>query len=131
MSDRFDKRNGRVVTRTRTLAQFFLMTRLTGGNKWDGNKMVDDKLAREEAQRAANYEAIKSSVKADVGDDIYAEAARPVPSQAARVEGSGRRDATNRRGRSCGDGTGSRDELALQRGSHRWSIIYSFSFTVC
>ena len=48
--------------------------------------MVDDKLAREEAQRAANYEAIKSNVKADVGDDIYAEAARPVPSQAARVE---------------------------------------------
>jgi hypothetical protein len=49
-------------------------------------EMVDDKLEREEAQRAANYEAIKSSVKADVGDDIYAEAARPVPSQAARVE---------------------------------------------
>src|SRR6476469_5708560 len=49
-------------------------------------EMVDDKLEREEAQRAANYEAIKSSVKADVGDDIYAEAARPVPSHAARVE---------------------------------------------
>lgn len=48
--------------------------------------MVDDKLAREEAQRAANYEAIKSSVKADVGSDIYAEAARPVPNQAARIE---------------------------------------------
>jgi uncharacterized protein YggT (Ycf19 family) len=48
--------------------------------------MVDDKLARDEAQRAANYEAIKSSVKAEVGDDIYAEAARPVPSQSARVE---------------------------------------------
>lgn len=48
--------------------------------------MVDDKLAREEAQRAANYEAIKSNVKAEVGDDIYAEAARPVPSQARRVE---------------------------------------------
>ena len=48
--------------------------------------MVDDKLAREEAQRAANYEAIKSNVKADVGDDIYAEAVRPAPSQAHRVE---------------------------------------------
>ena len=48
--------------------------------------MVDDKLAREEAQRAANYEAIKSNVKAGVSEDIYAEAARPVPSQAARVE---------------------------------------------
>ena len=48
--------------------------------------MVDDKLAREEAQRAANYEAMKSSVKADVGGDIYVEAARPTSSQAARVE---------------------------------------------
>lgn len=48
--------------------------------------MVDDKLAREEAERAANYEAIKSNVKAEVGSDIYTEAARPTPSQAARVE---------------------------------------------
>ena len=48
--------------------------------------MVDDKLAREEAQRAANYEAIKSNVKADVGGDIYAEAARTPASQAERVE---------------------------------------------
>lgn len=48
--------------------------------------MVDDKLEREELQRAANYEAIKSNVKADVGNDIYAEAARPSGSQAARVE---------------------------------------------
>lgn len=49
-------------------------------------KMIDDKLEREEAQRAANYEAIKSNVKADVGGEIHAEAARPTPSQAARVE---------------------------------------------
>jgi uncharacterized protein YggT (Ycf19 family) len=48
--------------------------------------MVDDKLAAEEAQRAADYEAIKSNVKADVAADIYAEAARPVPTQSARVE---------------------------------------------
>lgn len=48
--------------------------------------MVDDKLAREEAQRAANYEAIKSNIKADIGSEINAEAARPAPSQAARVE---------------------------------------------
>jgi len=48
--------------------------------------MVDDKLALDEAQRAANYEAIKSNVKAEVASDIYAEAAHPAPSQAARVE---------------------------------------------
>src|SRR5688500_14140454 len=49
-------------------------------------KMVDDKLAREEAQRAANYEAIKSNVKSDVGGDIAVEAARVPPAQAARIE---------------------------------------------
>lgn len=49
-------------------------------------KMVDDKLQREEAQRAANYEAIKTNVKADVGGEIYAEAARTPVSQAERVE---------------------------------------------
>lgn len=48
--------------------------------------MVDDKLAREEAQRAANYEAIKSEVKAEVGGEILNEADRPAPSQAREVE---------------------------------------------
>lgn len=48
--------------------------------------MVDDKLARDEAQRAANFEAIKSRVKADVGGEIAAEADRPTPNQAHHVE---------------------------------------------
>ena len=48
--------------------------------------MVDDKLEREEAQRTANYEAIKSNVKTEVGEDIYAQAAVPHRSQAERVE---------------------------------------------
>jgi hypothetical protein len=48
--------------------------------------MVDDKLAVEEAQRSANYEAIKSDVKADVGGEIVADANRPTVSQAERVE---------------------------------------------
>ncbi len=39
--------------------------------------MVDDKLAQDEAQRAGNYEAIKSDVKAEVGGEIAAEAQRP------------------------------------------------------
>jgi YGGT family. len=37
--------------------------------------MTDDKLAIDEAQRAANYEAIKSSVKADVGNEVATKAA--------------------------------------------------------
>lgn len=48
--------------------------------------MVDDKLAREEAQRAANYEAIKSDVKADVGGEIAAEAHTATQGEAVQVE---------------------------------------------
>ena len=48
--------------------------------------MTDNKLELDEAQRAANYEAIKSNVEADVGGDIAAEAARATPAQAAEIE---------------------------------------------
>ena len=49
--------------------------------------MIDDKLAREEAQRAANYEAIKTGVKAEVGGEIAAEAERPTINEAERIDG--------------------------------------------
>jgi uncharacterized protein YggT (Ycf19 family) len=39
--------------------------------------MIDDKLAKDEAQRADAYEAIKSDVKAEVGGEIAAEARQP------------------------------------------------------
>jgi hypothetical protein len=48
--------------------------------------MVDDKLAREEAQRNANYEAVKSNVEAEVNSEIAAEANRRTVSQAHEVE---------------------------------------------
>ena len=48
--------------------------------------MVDDKLARDEAQRSANYEAVKSDVKAEVGGEIAAEAQAPSESQAGHIE---------------------------------------------
>ena len=38
--------------------------------------MTDDKLAIEEAQRTANYEAVKSNVEGRVGAEIAAEANR-------------------------------------------------------
>lgn len=47
--------------------------------------MVDDKLAREEAQRNANYEAIKSDAKANVRRDIQNKAQRSAI-QAEQVE---------------------------------------------
>ncbi|MEP7074706.1 MAG: YggT family protein [Acidobacteriota bacterium] len=48
--------------------------------------MVDDKLLRDEAERAANYEAIKSNVKSEVGGEIVAGADRPTVAQAEYVE---------------------------------------------
>jgi uncharacterized protein YggT (Ycf19 family) len=48
--------------------------------------MTDNKLEMEEAQRAANYEAIKSNVKTDVGGEIAAEAHHLNHSQAAEVD---------------------------------------------
>ena len=47
--------------------------------------MTDDKLALDEAQRAANYEAIKSSVKADVGNEVAAKATVQARSDAVRT----------------------------------------------
>ncbi len=48
--------------------------------------MVDDKLAQDEAQRAANYEAIKSDVKAEVGGEIAADAQRPTLKQSDQID---------------------------------------------
>lgn len=48
--------------------------------------MVDDKLLRDEAERAANYEAIKSGVKSDIGGEIIARAERPTVSHTENVD---------------------------------------------
>jgi hypothetical protein len=47
--------------------------------------MVDNKLAQEEAQRIANYEAIKSEVKSDVGGEIAVQAEHPTVRESERV----------------------------------------------
>lgn len=49
--------------------------------------MVDNKLAMDEAQRAANYEAIRSDLNADVEANVAAEARAARVAQADRVEG--------------------------------------------
>ena len=48
--------------------------------------MLDDKLAQEEAQRTANYEAIKTNVKSEVGGEIVAEAERPTRRDSAAID---------------------------------------------
>jgi uncharacterized protein YggT (Ycf19 family) len=57
--------------------------------------MTDDKLYRDEAQRAANYEAIKSNVKAEVGSEIAAEADNARDNAPARIAGDMRERAVD------------------------------------
>lgn len=47
--------------------------------------MVDDKLALEEAQRNANYEAVKTDVKSEVAGEIAARAERPAVSEKVEI----------------------------------------------
>jgi len=47
--------------------------------------MADNKLAQEEALRIANYEAIKTDVKSEVGGEIAAVAERPTLSDAKDI----------------------------------------------
>ena len=90
-------------------------------------KMVDDKLEREEAQRAANYEAIKSNIKADVGGEINAEAARRAAiaggarSKKSRTECDGLQwtRSYRRRGKSGGPAS----SLAFRRSSITFSLL--------
>lgn len=48
--------------------------------------MTDNKLAQEEAQRVANYEALKSTVKTDVEAEIAARAEQSSPAEARRID---------------------------------------------
>ena len=48
--------------------------------------MIDDKLEVDELEREANYEAIKSSVKGEVGGEIAAVAQVPTRGEAQRID---------------------------------------------
>jgi uncharacterized protein YggT (Ycf19 family) len=48
--------------------------------------MTDNKLELDEAQRAANYEAIRSNVTSEVGGEIVADARGAAPNQVDRVD---------------------------------------------
>ena len=50
------------------------------------HKMLDNKLKQDEAQRASNYEAIKTDVQAKVGGEIAAEAQRPTSTQGKTID---------------------------------------------
>jgi uncharacterized protein YggT (Ycf19 family) len=48
--------------------------------------MLDDKLVQDEAQRAANYEAVKSGVQVEVGEEILAKAQQPNSTELQNIE---------------------------------------------
>jgi uncharacterized protein YggT (Ycf19 family) len=88
--------------------------------------MVDNKLAQDEAQRAVDYETIKTDVKAEVGGEIAAEAHRPTATEAQHVDdiaGSIRQKAVN-------EVVATQGEIELGRSFARVSQIVDYIFFV-
>ncbi|HEX8287136.1 MAG TPA: hypothetical protein VF556_04025 [Pyrinomonadaceae bacterium] len=87
--------------------------------------MVDNKLAQDETQRALNYEAVKSSVQADVDAEIAANAAR-TNSQSARVESI----AANMRHKAVDEVVETEREVERGRAMARVSQVVDYIFFV-
>jgi uncharacterized protein YggT (Ycf19 family) len=88
--------------------------------------MVDNKLAVDEAERAANYEAIKSDVKSEVGAEIRSEAVQPDIVQNERVGEL----AGNMRQRAVGEVEQTERELDRGRAAARVSQIVDYIFFI-
>ena len=88
--------------------------------------MVDDKLAQDEAQRAINYETVKSTVQADVDAEIAANAGAPTVSQAARVENI----AANMRHKAVEEVAATEREVGRGRALARVSQVVDYIFFV-
>ena len=88
--------------------------------------MVDDKLAFEEAQRTANYEAIKSDVKAEVGGEIAADARVASPGEAVQID----HIAGNMRQKAVQEVVDTEREVERGRAAARVSQIVDYIFFV-
>lgn len=88
--------------------------------------MVDNKLAQEEAQRAATYEAVKTDVQSEVGGEIAARAERGDPSQAARIE----HVAENMRDKAVGEVVQTEREIERGRIMARISQVVDYLFFI-
>lgn len=88
--------------------------------------MVDDKLAREEAQRIANYEAIKSDVKSEVGGEIAAVAERPTIAERENIDDI----AGDMRRKAVGEVVSTEREVERGRAMARVSQIVDYVFFV-
>src|SRR5688572_8821515 len=88
--------------------------------------MVDDKLAQEEAQRTANYEAIKTNVKSEIGGEIVAEAERPTRNDAATIDNI----AGNMRQKAVNEVVETEREVELGRSLARVSQVVDYIFFI-
>ncbi len=88
--------------------------------------MVDNKLALEEAERAANYEAIKSDVKAEVGGEIAAGATRPTVGESEKIDYI----AGNMRQKAVSEVVETQNEVERSRTLTRVSQIVDYVFFV-
>lgn len=88
--------------------------------------MVDNKLEYDEAQRAANYEAVKSTVQSDVDAEIAARATRSTASQSAHVENL----ASNMREKAVSEVAQTENEVERARFMARVSQIVDYVFFV-
>jgi uncharacterized protein YggT (Ycf19 family) len=86
--------------------------------------MTDQKLAQEEAQRATNYEAIKSNVKSEVGAEIVSEADNRIAEQTERVE----QVARNMRETAIDEVTQTHREVERGRAAARISQVVDYIF---
>ena len=86
--------------------------------------MIDNKLAQEEAQRTANYEAVKSSVKSEVGGEIAAEANRSTVGESERIGTI----AGNMRQQAVGEIVETQNEVERSRVLARISQIVDYVF---
>lgn len=88
--------------------------------------MVDNKLAYEEAQRTANYEALKSEVKTDVTSEIAARADAPTVSESRQMENI----AENLRHKAVSEVVETEREVERSRSLARVSQIVDYIFYV-
>lgn len=88
--------------------------------------MLDNKLEQEEAQRTANYEAIKSNVKSEVGSEIIAEAERPAMNETERIDNI----AGNMRQKAVQEIATTEKEVELGRSLARFSQVVDYIFYI-
>jgi len=86
--------------------------------------MVDNKLEVEEAERAANYEAIKSDVKSRVRGEIYSESVTSPMAHQAEVEET----ADRMRQRAVDEVVDTEHEVERARGAARISQFVDYIF---